>query len=111
MARISIQHTMLALVQVEDNPAVKRAFPVFEMILSKNKIHLPASIDHDRTNQVPPVYGDHTLHDGHILPSADANLEPTQDNNHDDLFTPGDFNGFEFFDRWQLEQLDFTGIY
>ncbi|KAG5657357.1 hypothetical protein KAF25_005921 [Fusarium avenaceum] len=110
MARISIQHTMLALVQVEDNPAVKRAFPVFEMILSKNNIHLPASIDHDRTNQVPPVHGDHTLHDGHILPSEDTNLEP-QDNHDEDLFTAEDFNGFEFFDRWQLEQLDFTGIY
>lgn len=101
---------MLALVQVEDNPAVKRAFPVFEMILSKNNIHLPLSVDHGQTNEVLPIHGDHTLHDGDILPPEDTNLEP-QDNHDEDLFTAEDFNGFEFFDRWQLEQLDFTGIY
>jgi hypothetical protein len=111
MARISIQHTMLALAQVEDNPAVKRALPVFEMVLSKNNLLLSLSSDNDRTNQVSSASDDHTLHDEHILPSTYSNLDTVQDYHTEHSFTPGDITGFDFFDRWQLEQLDFTGIY
>ncbi|KAF4451650.1 hypothetical protein F53441_5329 [Fusarium austroafricanum] len=45
MARISIQHTMLALDQIRDIPAIKRALPAFESVLSKNKLYPCCLVD------------------------------------------------------------------
>ncbi|KAM0326052.1 hypothetical protein ACHAPQ_007830 [Fusarium lateritium] len=104
MGRISIQHTMLALVQVEDNPAVKRALPVFEMILSKNNLRLPLIQGDDQNTQVPPASDDGTLHDGHILPPTESNFDTNEDYHTEHSFTPGDFTGFDFFDRWHISR-------
>ncbi|GKU16401.1 unnamed protein product [Fusarium langsethiae] len=108
MARISIQFTMLALNQIQDTPAIKRALPAFEMVLSKNKL-VPSSL-HDVT-QVET----HDVQEGNeedeSVPMA---IEPypsfPQDVNDQISFLGGDVADFEFFDRWQMEQLDFAGI-
>ncbi|KAL6232810.1 hypothetical protein BDW75DRAFT_216838 [Aspergillus navahoensis] len=109
MARISIQHTMLALEQIQDIPAIKRALPAFEMVLSKNKLYPASFRDIEQVNTMPPVSHDDTLNDGNILPSTQADLALSQDEQQ--LFSYGDFLGFDFLDRWQMEQLEFTGIY
>ncbi|KAM0430375.1 hypothetical protein ACHAQK_010706 [Fusarium lateritium] len=95
---------MLALVQVEDNPAVKRALPVFEMILSKNNLRLPLIQGDDQNTQVPPASDDGTLHDGHILPPTESNFDTNEDYHTEHSFTPGDFTGFDFFDRWHISR-------
>ncbi|KAJ4117487.1 Fusaric acid cluster transcription factor fub12 [Fusarium equiseti] len=106
MARISIQYTMLALNQIQDTPAIKRALPAFEMVLSKNKLY-PASVgdiaesEAPRDNTVDKSIEVATLQDPSFSREEDETLP----------FLGGDFSGFEFFDRWQMEQLDFTGIY
>ncbi|EKJ73845.1 hypothetical protein FPSE_05968 [Fusarium pseudograminearum CS3096] len=108
MARVSIQFTMLALNQIQDTPAIKRALPAFEMVLSKNKLY-PSSL-HD-VAQVET----HGLQEGnvedestHVAIQSDPSFP--QDINDQISFLGGDITGFEFFDRWQMEQLDFTGI-
>jgi len=106
MARISIQYTMLALNQIQDTPAIKRALPAFEMVLSKNKLY-PASVDDGPQTEVPR---DSTV-SGSIEVAPQPNSSFAEEENEMLPFLSGDLSGFEFFDRWQMEQLDFTGIY
>ncbi|KAL7769964.1 hypothetical protein ACKLNR_001348 [Fusarium oxysporum f. sp. zingiberi] len=108
MARISVQHTMLALDQIRDTPAIKRALPAFEIVLSKNKLYPMSSSDTEQINTMQAISQDQTLSDGHILQPPQADMTLPQD---DQSFLYGDFIGFDFLDRWQMEQLDFTGIY
>ncbi|CAG7566052.1 unnamed protein product [Fusarium equiseti] len=106
MARISIQYTMLALNQIQDTPAIKRALPAFEMVLSKKKLY-PAPVGDNAQTEVSQ--------DNTVSESIEAATQPTSsfavEENEMLPFLRGDFSGFEFFDRWQMEQLDFTGIY
>ena len=106
MARLSIQYTMLALNQIQDTPAIKRALPAFEIVLSKNKLY-PASVDDSPQTEVPQ---DNTV-GGSIEVATQPDPSFAQEENETLPFLGGDFSGFEFFDRWQMEQLDFTGIY
>jgi hypothetical protein len=106
MARISIQYTMLALNQIQDTPAIKRALPAFEMVLSKNKLY-PASVGDIQQTEVPR---DNAL-DGSIEVATQSNSSFAEEENEMLPFLSGDIPGLEFFDRWQMEQLDFTGIY
>ncbi|KAF4992927.1 hypothetical protein FGRMN_6871 [Fusarium graminum] len=106
MAQISIQHTMLALGEIDDNPAVKRALPAFEMVLSKNKLNVPSLRDIRLSN--PMI--DNSIHDEQPQ-TTESNLTMDQDGNNDQLFTNGEFAGLDLFNQWQMEQLDFTGIY
>ncbi|KAF9768190.1 Fusaric acid cluster transcription factor fub12 [Fusarium sp. DS 682] len=108
MARISIQHTMLALDQIRDTPAIKRALPAFEIVLSKNKLFPMPSNDTEQINTMQAISQDQSMNDGHILQPAQADMALPQD---DQSLLYGDFIGFDFLDRWQMEQLDFTGIY
>ncbi|KAM0342921.1 hypothetical protein ACHAPU_009125 [Fusarium lateritium] len=107
MARISIQHTMLALGEIQENPAVKRALPAFEMVLSKNKLHVSSLSDIGHSNHIL----DHRLHEELVPQTTVTNLTVDQDEDDDQLFANGEFAGFDLFNQWQMEQLDFTGIY
>ncbi|RBR26408.1 uncharacterized protein FIESC28_00813 [Fusarium coffeatum] len=106
MARISIQYTMLALNQIQDTPAIKRALPAFEMVLSKNKLY-PASVGDSPQTAIPL---DNKI-GGTIEVATQPNSTFAEEENEMLPFLSGDLSGFEFFDRWQMEQLDFTGIY
>ena len=97
---------MLALNQIQDTPAIKRALPAFEMVLLKNKLY-PAPVG-DKTQAELPQ--DDTV-DGSIEVATQPDPSFDQGENETLPFLGGDFSGFEFFDRWQMEQLDFTGIY
>ncbi|TXC08965.1 hypothetical protein FocTR4_00004477 [Fusarium oxysporum f. sp. cubense] len=79
MARISVQHTMLALDQIRDTPAIKRALPAFEIVLSKNKLYPMSSSDTEQINTMQAISQDQTLSDGHILQPAQADMTLPQD--------------------------------
>ncbi|KAF4949248.1 hypothetical protein FSARC_13554 [Fusarium sarcochroum] len=110
MARISIQQTMLALHQLQETPAIKRALPAFEMVLSRNKLY-PAVLSDGDQSTLQPVSTESTMDGSNTLSQAqsDSLSFPLDQNEHP--FSYGDFLGFDFLDRWQMEQLDFTGIY
>ncbi|KAF4957113.1 hypothetical protein FGADI_3332 [Fusarium gaditjirri] len=61
MARISVQHTMLALDQIRDTPAIKRALPAFEIVLSKNKLYPMSTSDTEQVNTMQAISQDPTL--------------------------------------------------
>ncbi|KAF5021534.1 hypothetical protein F66182_6416 [Fusarium sp. NRRL 66182] len=107
MARISIQYIMLALDQIRDTPAIKRALPAFETVLSKNKLYSVRLNDAGQMKAMNCDPHDDPLNDGHILPSAPSDINVSQD---EQSFLCGDSIGFDFLDRWQMEQLDFTGL-
>lgn len=64
--------------------------------------------DTGQINTIQTIPHDQTLSDGPILQPPQADMTLPQD---DQSFLYGDFIGFDFLDRWQMEQLDFTGIY
>ena len=97
---------MLALNQIQDTPAIKRALPAFEMVLSKNKLY-PASVGDSPQTEAPQ---DNTV-GGSVEVATQPNPTLAEEENEMLPFLSGDFSGFEFFDRWQMEQLDFSGIY
>ncbi|OBS24503.1 hypothetical protein FPOA_05044 [Fusarium poae] len=108
MARISIQFTMLALNQIQDTPAIKRALPAFEMVLSKNKLY-PTSL-HDVAQAETSDLQEGNVEDESVHVAMQSDTIFSQDVNEHIPFLGGDLAGFEFFDRWQMEQLDFAGI-
>ncbi|KAM0410851.1 hypothetical protein ACHAPD_010664 [Fusarium lateritium] len=108
MARVSIQFTMLALNQIQDAPAIKRALPAFEMVLSKNKLY-PSSL-HDVAQVETHGLQEGNIEDESVHVAIQSDTIFSQDVNDQIPFLGGDLAGFEFFDRWQMEQLDFTGI-
>ncbi|KAI6771339.1 hypothetical protein HG531_008964 [Fusarium graminearum] len=108
MARVSIQFTMLALNQIQDTPAIKRALPAFEMVLSKNKLY-PSSL-HDVAQVETHGLQEGNVEDESVHVAMQSDPSFPQDTNDQVSFLGGDIAGFEFFDRWQMEQLDFTGI-
>ncbi|KAF5587637.1 cutinase transcription factor 1 beta [Fusarium subglutinans] len=79
MARISVQHTMLALDQIRDTPAIKRALPAFEIVLSKNKLYPMSTSDTEQVNTMQTISQDQPLSDGHILQSPQTEMTLPQD--------------------------------
>ncbi|KAM0548426.1 hypothetical protein ACHAPJ_009912 [Fusarium lateritium] len=110
MARISIQQTMLALNQLQEVPAIKRALPAFEMVLSRNKLY-PAALGDGEHSTVHAASTENTMDGSNILSQAQSDSLSFQLDQNEHPFSYGDFLGFDFLDRWQMEQLDFTGIY
>ncbi|KAF5979580.1 cutinase transcription factor 1 beta [Fusarium bulbicola] len=90
MARISVQHTMLALDQIRDTPAIKRALPAFEIVLSKNKLYPMSTSDTEQVNTMQTISQDQPLSDGHILQPPQTEMTLPQD---DQSFLYGDFIG------------------
>ncbi|RBA10363.1 hypothetical protein FPRO05_04952 [Fusarium proliferatum] len=79
MARISVQHTMLALDQIRDTPAIKRALPAFEIVLSKNKLYPMSTSDTEQINTMQTMSQDQALSDGHILQPPQTEMTLPQD--------------------------------
>ncbi|KAF5013581.1 hypothetical protein FDECE_441 [Fusarium decemcellulare] len=106
MAQISISQAMLVLDQLRGIPAIKRAFPVFETILS-NK-NLDSTLRNSSQQHTPSERNNSLEHEPvspHAQPSpVSAQVDPGQ------AYFSGDLLGFDFLDQWQIEQLDFTGI-
>lgn len=107
MAKLSINQTMLVLDQVKDVPAISRALPAFEMVLSKKNLYSAPSSNSEfmespsnqgRSNQSSVLLHAHT--------GTESSLGLGEH-----FYPNGDFLGFDFLDRWEMEELDFTGIY
>ncbi|RMJ17995.1 hypothetical protein CDV36_002310 [Fusarium kuroshium] len=108
MAKLSINQTMLVIDQVKDFPAISRALPAFEMVLSKKNLY-STSTSHFGSVRSPSNQGQQSessvlLHEHNHIDSSHIELG-------EHLSPHGDFLGFDFLDRWEIDQLDFTGIY
>ncbi|KAF5550813.1 cutinase transcription factor 1 beta [Fusarium napiforme] len=90
MARISVQHTMLALDQIRDTPAIKRALPAFEIVLYKNKLYPMSTSDTEQINTIQTIPQDQNLSNGHMLQPPQPDMTLPQD---DQSFLYGDFIG------------------
>lgn len=109
MARISISQIMLVLTQGKDIPALKRAIPVFEEILSKNNLFLtaPNNLSHAVPDAQPR---DNSMSQAHSPPQPQANVFPAEPDQFDNNMSfDVDFLGFDFLDEWQLGQMEFAG--
>ncbi len=112
MARISISQTMLVLSQGKEIPALKRALPVFEEILTKKGLYLVPS---NTLSQAPPQsqLQDNSMADAYTLPQPQVSVGSSQlDQGENNLPSfDADFLGFDFLDEWQIGQLEFTSRY
>ncbi|EEU36362.1 uncharacterized protein NECHADRAFT_52568 [Fusarium vanettenii 77-13-4] len=106
MAKLSINQTMLVIDQVKDVPAISRALPAFEMVLSKKNLYSTPS-SHSESMQSPSNQGPNQ---SSVLLHAHTDID-SHTGLGEHLSPYGDFLGFDFLDRWEMEELDFTGIY
>lgn len=107
MARISISQTMLVLTEGKEIPALKRALPLFEDIISKKRLFLVSNTVCDAPTQLQSE-GD-SFTDMYALPHTHVGTSLSQiEQWGDDQMLYGDYLGFEFLDQWQIGQLDFT---
>jgi hypothetical protein len=117
MARISISQTMLVLTQGKEIPALKRALPVFEEILTKKNLYLVppnilGQVPAQSQSQSQSQSQDNSMADAHASSHTQASVvssqwEQWENNPSFDV----DFLGFDFLDEWQIGQLDFSGGY
>lgn len=107
MARISISQTMLVLTEGKEIPALKRALPLFEDIISKKRLFLVSNTVCDAPTQLQSE-GD-SFTDMYALPHTHVGTSLSQiEQWGDDQMLYGDYLEFEFLDQWQIGQLDFT---
>ncbi|KAL2673668.1 hypothetical protein Neosp_012111 [[Neocosmospora] mangrovei] len=106
MAKLSINQTMLVIDQVKDVPAISRALPAFEMVLSKKNLYSTPS-SRSESMQSPSNQGSNQ---SSVLLHAHTDID-SHAGLGEHLSPHGDFLGFDFLDRWEMEELDFTGIY
>lgn len=102
MARISIGQSMLALGELKEIPVIKRAIPIFEMVLAKKNLYsVPHATAGDDPSQVPVNDLSEQREAGYFLP---------QDLQGDYTSFLGDIMDFNVLDRWE-GQLDFSGVF
>lgn len=102
---------MLVLGQLKEIPAIKRAIPVFELVLSNKG--LPGAPAMPLSNTAPHNVSDEQNVNGSNLANR---LQPDMYQLQDapgelyDAFL-GDFLDFNVMDKWDFGQNDFTRIY
>lgn len=100
---------MLILTEGKEIPALKRALPIFEDILTKKGLYMfPPSI----LGQIPSQSQsrDNSIEDAYVSPHTQVDVAVSQMEQHEDhLSFDADFVGFDFLDEWQIGQLNFTG--
>ncbi|KAH7142085.1 fungal-specific transcription factor domain-containing protein [Dactylonectria macrodidyma] len=106
MSFISISRTMLILEQLRHIPAIKRGLPIFELVLSKKKLWSPPPAHTERESPSSASVQDNRqeVSDTQIISPAS---EPAPG---DKPMFLGDFLGFDFLDRWEIEQFDYTAM-
>ncbi|CAH0023964.1 unnamed protein product [Clonostachys rhizophaga] len=112
MARVSINQTMLALGQMQHVPAIKRGLPAFESVLAKKDLYQATGRSHaEKASPRIPVAGQHAPDDGNHPSSVPQPGVSSADPSLADYPSfPEDFLGYDFLDRWQLEQWEFIHI-
>ena len=97
---------MLVLAQGKEVPALKRALPVFEDILSKKNLDLVPQNSADHIPAQPRNYNSANTYEP---ADTQINTGPFFMGQNDNLSVYEDSLGFGFLDDWQMEQLDFPG--
>lgn len=112
MARISINQTMLALSQIQHVPSITRGLPAFESVLAKKNLYHVSGQPHvDRNVPQPPTLDRNISNDRSQLSATTQYGISSVDSGLMEYPTfPEDFLGYDFLDRWQLEQLDFLNL-
>ena len=103
MARISIGQSLLALGELKEIPVIKRAIPIFEMVLAKKNLYsVPPAMVGDDPSQVSVDELSDQREAGYFLP---------HDLQGDCTSFLGDLMDFNVLDRWEAGQLDFPGVF
>ncbi|CAH0053554.1 unnamed protein product [Clonostachys solani] len=112
MARVSINQTMLALGQMQHVPAIKRGLPAFESVLAKKDLYQVTGRSHaEKASPRIPAAGQHAPYDGaHLSSVLQPGISSADSGLTDYPSFPEDFLGYDFLDRWQLEQWEFINI-
>lgn len=113
MSRISISQTMLALNQLREIPAIKKAIPLFEVVLARKSLYGDLNtVMQNYPSQIPPpgepVWGE----SGAVTRSQQQlNAAEQQDAPGEacDSFIP-EFLEYDMLDRWDFGQLDFSRV-
>ncbi|OAL25836.1 hypothetical protein AYO20_10298 [Fonsecaea nubica] len=113
MARISINQTMLILVQGKEIPALRRALPVFEEILAKKNLYLvPLKMLDQVPAQSQSQSQDNGMPNASTCPHGQVSVASSQlEQGEDGPSFVADFLEFDFLDEWQIGQPDFPSRY
>ncbi|KAH8738441.1 hypothetical protein BGZ61DRAFT_440039 [Ilyonectria robusta] len=110
MSRISISQMMLVLGELKEIPVIKRAIPIFEMVLSKKSL---SSAPHATVEQhMPQTPADEcTRNESNDQSRMQSGVLSFQDAQEEYTSFLGEFMDFDVLDRWELGQLDFPGTF
>lgn len=110
MSRISISQTMLVLGELKEIPVIKRAIPIFEMVLSKKSLYsVPHATAEQHVLQTPA--DEFSRNESHTSSRTQSGVFLLQEAQGEYSSFLGDFMDFDLLDRWELGQLDFPGTF
>lgn len=108
MSRISISQTMLALKQLQEIPAIKKAIPLFELILLRKKLYGVG----DAVAHVPQVAAqcESQWRDPGVVhrPQADADMGDVPGESFDSFVQ--EFLEYDALGGWDFAQVDFSRL-
>lgn len=110
MSRLSISQTMLVLGELKEIPVIKRAIPIFEMVLSKKG--LCSALHATAERPIPQTPASECSRNESDDPSrTQSGVFSLQDAQEEYTSFLGEFMDFDMLDRWELGQLDFPGAF
>lgn len=110
MSRISISQMMLVLGELKEIPVIKRAIPIFEMVLSKKGLSsAPHATVEQHMLQTPA--DECTRNESDDPSRMQSGVCSSQDAQEEYTSFLGEFMDFDVLDRWELGQLDFPGTF
>ncbi|KAJ6122689.1 hypothetical protein N7512_005154 [Penicillium capsulatum] len=109
MSRMSIGQTMLVLNELKEIPVIKRAIPIFEIVLAKKNLGSNALAAAERNPRTIPANERDRNESDASRPQSGVFLP--QDAQGDYTSFLGDFMDFDVLDRWEIGQLDFPGLF
>lgn len=109
MSRISIGQTVLVLNELKEIPVIRRAIPIFEMVLAKKNLY-PGPLPTAERDPVPVSTNERGRNESDTSrPLSGVSLP--QDGQGDYTSFLGDFMDFDVLDRWEIGQLDFPVMF
>lgn len=109
MSRISIGQTILVLNELREIPVIKRAIPIFEMVLAKKNLY-PGALATAERDPVPAMVDKRDRNQSNTSRPQSGVTMP-QDVQGDYTSFLGDFMDFDVLDRWEIGQLDYPVMF
>lgn len=109
MARLSIKQTMLALSQVQSIPAIARALPAFDLVLSKYNLYSSQDRDQEPTPR-RSLLDQEGQGEASLLSPTPSSMNTSQIRAGGYPLLTSTFLGFDFLDRWDPGQLGPMGV-